>query len=85
MRLDAELDFYSAFFNHPTLEYCREWDRLEETADTVARQYGLGAMDALHVAAASILGADELVTTERQSKPIYRNRLVEVVYLYAGL
>lgn len=47
MRLDAELDFYTAFFNHPTLEYCREWDR--------------------------------------QSKFIYRNRLVEVVYLYAQL
>lgn len=85
LRLDAELEFYNAFFNHPALEYCREWDRLEETADTVARQYGLSAMDALHVAAASLLGADELVTTERQSKPIYRDRLVEVVYLYAEL
>ncbi len=85
MRLEAELDFYNIFFNHHALEYCRDWAPLEKTADTLARQYGLSAMDALHVAAASLLGADELVTTERPSKPIYRNRLVEVVYLYAGL
>jgi predicted nucleic acid-binding protein len=57
----------------------------EQTADAAARQYGLSAMDALHVAAAYLLGADELVTTERPSKPIYRNGLVKVVYLYAGL
>jgi len=37
------------------------------------------------VAAASLLGADELVTTERPLKPIYRNRQVEVVYPYAHL
>jgi|SRR5579883_374870 predicted nucleic acid-binding protein len=85
LRLQAELDFYEAFFNHPEVEYCGEWERLEETADRAARQFGLSAMDALHIAAAYLLGADELVTTERPSKPIYRNRLVEVVYLYANL
>ncbi len=85
LRLKPELEFYNAFFTHPAVEYCRDWDRLEETADSVARQYGLSAMDALHVAAASLMGADELVTTERPSKPIYRNRLVDVVYLYANL
>lgn len=85
MQLEAELDFYNGFFSHPAVEYCRAWDRLEETADAVARQSGLSAMDALHVAAAFLLGADELVTTERPSKPIYRNRLVEAVYLYAAL
>ena len=85
MRLQPELDFYNVFFNRPAIEYCRDWKRLEEAADTVARQHGLSAMDALHVAAAFLLGADELVTTERPLKPIYRNELVEVVYLYADV
>jgi hypothetical protein len=85
MHLEPELDFYDAFFNHPEIEYCRDWNGLEKTADSVARQSGLSAMDALHVAAAFLLGADELITTERPSKPIYRNQLVKVIYLYAGL
>jgi predicted nucleic acid-binding protein len=85
LHLGPELDFYDAFFSHPEVEYCRDWDGLEKIADTVARQSGLSAMDVLHVAAASLLGADELITTERPQKPIYRNRLVDVIYLYADL
>lgn len=85
MRRATELNFYNAFFRHPGVEYCRDWDRLEELANAAATQDGLSAMDALHVAAAYLLGADEFVTTERLAKPIYRNRLVEVVYLYAEL
>lgn len=38
----------------------------------VACQYGLAALDALHVAAALSVGAEELVTTERKTKPMYR-------------
>jgi len=37
-----------------------------------ARQYGLSAIDALHVAAAKRLTADELITTERATTPIHR-------------
>jgi len=43
---------------------------------------GLGAMDALHLAAARLLRADELVTTEKPTKSIHRSSLVNVVYLY---
>lgn len=42
------------------------------------------ATDALHLAAAYIGGAEELITTEKRSKPIYRSSLVKVVYLYEG-
>ena len=52
--------------------------------DEESRQHGLGALDALHVAAAYLLGADELVTTERPIKPIYRTSLVHVIYLYSA-
>ena len=43
----------------------------------------VSGIDALHVAAASLLEADEFITTEKPGKPIYKNRLVPVVYLEA--
>jgi len=46
---------------------------------------GLGAFDALHITAAHLLDTDELVTSERPGKAIYRTASVRVVYLYAGL
>ena len=39
-------------------------------------------MDALHIAAAHLLGADEFITTERPGKSIYRTSLVRVLYLF---
>ena len=38
----------------------------------VASDYGLSALDGLHLAAALAVGADELVTTEGAAKPIHR-------------
>jgi len=73
-----ELEFYEVFFETVThwadinLELIH--DALEE-----AKRCGLGALDALHVAAAASLGADELVTTEKRSKPIHRTRLITVI------
>ena len=40
-------------------------------------------MDALHVAAAFLLRADELITTEKPGKPMYRTTLVKVCWLYS--
>jgi predicted nucleic acid-binding protein len=79
----SELKFYEDFFADLRVEWCREWERMATIADEQARRYGLGALDAFHLAAAYILGADELVTTEKPQKPIYRSELVRVVYLYA--
>lgn len=56
-------------------------ERIVEVAEGVAVQHGLNALDALHVAAAITLGADELVTTEKPAKPIYRVNSVRVVPL----
>jgi predicted nucleic acid-binding protein len=44
---------------------------------------GVSAMDSLHLAAAHLLRADELITTERPQKSIYRTALVKVTYLFA--
>ena len=48
-----------------------------------AARRGLGALDALHVPAAHILQADELVTTEKPGKAIHRASLIRVTYLFA--
>ena len=42
----------------------------------------ISGIDALHIAAAHLLNADEFITTEKPGKPIYKNSLVQVLYLY---
>jgi len=42
----------------------------------------LGAMDALHVAAAVMAGAKEFMTTEKPSRSIYRTPSVQVISIY---
>jgi len=46
-----------------------------------ASQYDTGPMDALHVAAAAIAEADELVTLEKPTSPICQVREIKVVSL----
>jgi hypothetical protein len=49
------------------------------TAFREASRSAVSGIDALHVAAAYPLKADEFITTERPGKAIYRNRLVPVL------
>lgn len=70
-RRSDEADFYERYFRRarlwsPTLETALE------KALTAARTWGLNAMDALHVAAAIDTGADEFLTTERPTTPLFR-------------
>lgn len=85
MQRQEELAFYESFFGNQHVEWSRNWDRMEQIADREARQHGLSAIDALHIAAAYLLDADELVTTERPGKAIYRTRRVRVLYLYPAI
>jgi predicted nucleic acid-binding protein len=52
---------------------------LVRRAQQRAESFGLSAVDALHVAAAEIAGADELVTIERRTSPLARVTSVRVV------
>jgi predicted nucleic acid-binding protein len=45
----------------------------------IAGTYGLAAMDALHVAAALQIQADEPITTEKPTKPMHRVREIQIV------
>ena len=56
----------------PALEWASDLNGLVNLAISESERHGLAAMDALHAAAALLLGADEFVTTEKPGKPIYR-------------
>lgn len=79
-RRHLERAFYDRYFQEA--RWVRDFERIEEVARREAERHGLGAMDALHLAAAHIGGAVEFITTEKFSKPIHRSKLVKVVYLY---
>lgn len=73
-----EATFYQAFFDAVT-----HWAKVEESlianAFQEACQLGLSAIDALHVAAALSVKAEELITTEKPSKPIHRVTTIKVI------
>ncbi|RRR74139.1 MAG: type II toxin-antitoxin system VapC family toxin [Candidatus Viridilinea halotolerans] len=73
-----EAAFYTTFFSAVTA-----WGpittKLIEHADQLASTYGLSALDAIHVASALALQAEELITAERHEKPIHRVRDLRVI------
>ncbi len=71
----VEQKFYKEFFDAVSV-----WQEPATTdAYQTACRYGLAALDALHLQAALDAGADELITTERGTKPLYRARGLSVV------
>ena len=76
-----EVEFYEAFFSAARYQV-KASEHLAKEALRYAKAHGLGGMDALHVAAAIEAKADELVTTEKPTKPMHRVKEVKVVSLY---
>ncbi len=77
---ELELSFYERYLASAAMY--RGLNRIEQIARLEAARRGMAALDALHVAAAFLLKADEFITTEKPSKPIYRTTLVKVSFLY---
>jgi predicted nucleic acid-binding protein len=73
-----EVAFYEAFFDRVSA-WAEPNARLVADAEQTATRYGLNALDALHVAAAILLGGEELLTTEEPRKPIHRVTELKVV------
>jgi hypothetical protein len=59
-----------------------DFAEIYEVAKEEAERSGIGAMDALHIAAAHLLGADEFITTAKLDRSIHRTRVVRVRYAY---
>ena len=68
-RKNKELRLYERFFNN-VITWLDE-EPLIQPALNLACQYGLGGMDALHLAAAISLNA-EFISAERPTKPLYQ-------------
>jgi predicted nucleic acid-binding protein len=83
-RQTAEVRFYQSFFNDRVSVWAEPLDDVVRQALTVAATFGLSAMDALHVAAALVVGAVEFVTTEGPDKPIHRATGLGVTAIYRG-
>lgn len=80
-RQRAEVAYDEGFFAR-VVAWAEPLDRVVAEAEREAARLGLNALDALHVAAAALLGADELVTTEGPTKPIHRATGVQVVTIH---
>lgn len=75
-----EQNLYEAFFNAVT-HWPGNYDTVIALAEKEAAAAGLGSLDALHIAAAQLLGADELVTIEKTTKSIHRTQNIKIVSL----
>ncbi len=77
--IEAERRSYESFFKRVSAWATCD-DQLIQQALTIATSDGvLGAMDALHVAAAAQLGCAELWTAEKPGKPLLRAKSVNVL------
>ena len=72
--------FYESFFSKASY-WLDDYAVAIQRAETEANLYGLGSMDALHIAAAVLLNADEFVTIEKPTKSIHRTKSIKVVSL----
>ena len=68
-RKRKELSFYQRFFSR--VSHWLDEEPLIQPALELACQYGLGGMDALHLAAAVSLNA-EFISAEKPTKPFYQ-------------
>ncbi|HYW17839.1 MAG TPA: PIN domain-containing protein [Nodularia sp. (in: cyanobacteria)] len=76
-----EAQFYEEFFSDVTY-WANDLTHIVEEGYEIAAQYGLAAMDALHVAAAFSVGAEEFVTTEKKTKPMFRVSTIKVISIF---
>lgn len=77
-RKQDEQTFYETFFNTVS-HWPGSNDDVITQAESEAAAVGLSGMDALHVAAAVLLGAAELVTIEKPSKSLHRTQSIKVI------
>lgn len=78
---NSEIKFYETFFQAVTY-WANDINRIIENAYQESSQFGLGAMDALHIAAAVSVGATEFITNEKPLKSIHRTQSIKVISIH---
>lgn len=77
----SEIKFYETFFQAVTY-WSNDIKNIIENAYQESSQFGLGAMDALHIAAAVSVGATEFITNEKPRKSIHRTQSIKVISIH---
>lgn len=65
-----EVNFYETFFASCAI-WANDLETIINLAAEIAAKYGLNALDALQIAAAMSVNADEFITTEKITKPLH--------------
>lgn len=78
MSKELEVAFYNTYFE--SVDYwATDLKKILEIGYREAAEFGLGAMDAMHIAAALETGSSEFITGEKPQKSIHRTRSISVV------
>lgn len=77
----SEVKFYETFFDEVSY-WATNLDSIIEAAYKESSQFGLGAMDALHIAAAVSVGATEFITNEKSEKSIHRTQSIKIISIH---
>jgi predicted nucleic acid-binding protein len=77
----AEAQFYNDHFNLATIEPFSA--ALGEAALELGKKFGLAAGNALNLASAIRQGAEEFITSELPSKPMFRVKELKVISLHS--
>ena len=76
-----QLEFYEDFFANAAV-FLADVAAIVAGAYRVGKQYGLNAMDALHISSALLAQADEFVTTERPNSPFQNVKGLKILSLH---
>jgi predicted nucleic acid-binding protein len=77
-RQTDEQNFYQVFFDSVT-HWANDVAAIVQQSQAIAAKYGIAAMDALHIAAAMAIGAEEFITTEKDTKPMFRVKEIQMI------
>ena len=77
----SEVKFYETFFDEVSY-WAKDINSIIEEAYQQSSKFGLGAMDALHIAAAVSLEATEFITNEKPEKSIHRTQSIKVISIH---
>ena len=80
----SEVKFYETFFDEVSY-WATDLDSIVEAAYKESSQFGLGAMDALHIAAAVSVGATEFITNEKSEKSIHRTQSIKIISIHPNI
>jgi len=77
---EIERQFFELFFDRVDV-WAETSEELARQALEEAKKIGASAIDALHLVSAAQAGAEELVTGELDTRPLFRSNLVKVTSL----